>query len=343
MWELICHHEYCWGRIAADRSPWHSDGILSSVEPLQGANGLHFSTPQSQIVIPRTNTGPWNKLDALGIAMTLRLRQPGGMLLEGDHSFSLWFDSQRVLTFDVPGLAWQVDMSNVPLRAWIQLRVVHNGFNAMNFSYSYNDPTGPGSGEGVTGGSPVFIPPVGAVGPKGIMIGNRIGHPNQHLNGDIASLKVWRRDPQEMPNGFLGRPIDRETAACWTEFLRKLNEALRADPNCAEWLGGVIRQLLEQFTRALANKDPAKIAEFDLMCRQYRELWFAGKVGSPQMQALLVKFRDWLKAEGLLSFDDPNLRPIVENPCVRRLTALLPTLDCDPEVQALIRALIEGK
>jgi hypothetical protein len=342
MWELICHHEYCWGRIAADRSPWHSDGILSSVEPLSGEVGLHFSSPQSQITIPRTYTGPWNKLDALVIAMTVRLRQPGGMLLEGDHSFSLWFDSQRLLTFDTPGRKWELDMSSVPLRAWIQLNVAHNGFNAVNFSYQYKDPSGPGGGEGATGGSPIYTEPVGAVGPKGVMIGNRIGHPDQHLNGDIASLKVWRRNPQQMPNDFLGRPIDREKAKCWTEFLRKVNEFLRADPKCAEWFMGTILRLQEQFMRALAGKDPAKIAEFDRMCRQYRELWLAGQVGSPRMRTLMVQFRDWLKAEGLLSFDDPNLRPIAENPCVRRLTALLPTLDCDPEIQALIRAMLEA-
>jgi hypothetical protein len=134
VWELICHHEYSWGRIAADRSPWHSDGIPSSVDPLQGEIGLHFSSPQSQIAIPRTNTGPWDQLDALGIAIAMRVNQRGGMLIEGDHSFSLWFNNQRVLTFDVPGRAFQVDLSNVPLRAWIQLTVVHNGFNSVNFS-----------------------------------------------------------------------------------------------------------------------------------------------------------------------------------------------------------------
>ena len=88
--------------------------------------------------------------------------------------------------------------------------------------------------------------------------------------------------------------------------------------------------------------DAAKIDEFLMMCRQYRELWLGGQVGSPQMRALLVKMRDWLKAEGLASFDDPNLRAIAEDPCVRQLTAPLPTLDCDPEVQALIRAVLEG-
>jgi hypothetical protein len=183
---------------------------------------------------------------------------------------------------------------------------------------------------------------VGPVGPKGILIGNRIGHPDQHLNGDIKSLKVWRRDPREVPHDFLGRPIDRGTAACWTEFLRKVNDALRANPTCAEWLFGVITRLQGPFIQALAQKDPAKIAEFDQMCRQYRELWLGGQVGSAQMRALLVQLRDWLKAEGLLSFDDPNLRPIAEDPCVRKLTALLPTLDCDPAVQALIRAVLES-
>src|SRR4029078_4357079 len=53
MWELICHHQYCWGTIAADRSPWHSDGFVTDVAPLAGEPGLRFSTPQSRIVISR--------------------------------------------------------------------------------------------------------------------------------------------------------------------------------------------------------------------------------------------------------------------------------------------------
>jgi hypothetical protein len=76
------------------------------------------------------------------------------------------------------------------------------------------------------------------------------------------------------------------------------------------------------------------------MGREYAELWRAGKIGSPEMSALAQEMRDWLKAEGLLSLDDPNLLEELKNPCFKTLIELLPTLDCDPQFQSLIRAIL---
>jgi hypothetical protein len=83
-----------------------------------------------------------------------------------------------------------------------------------------------------------------------------------------------------------------------------------------------------------------KIAEFKQMCREYRELWRAGKVGSPEMKALLVRLRDWLKTEGLFSLDDPVLVSTFEHPWIERVTAQLPELDYDLEFQGLIGAIL---
>jgi hypothetical protein len=76
------------------------------------------------------------------------------------------------------------------------------------------------------------------------------------------------------------------------------------------------------------------------MGREYAELWRAGKIGSPEMIALAKKMRDWLKTEGLLSLDDPDLLAELNNPCLKNLIKLLPSLDCDPDFQALIRAIL---
>ena len=76
------------------------------------------------------------------------------------------------------------------------------------------------------------------------------------------------------------------------------------------------------------------------MGREYAELWRAGKIGSPEMLALAQKMRDWLQNEGLLSLDDPDLLGELENPCFKTLIELLPSLDCDPQFQSLIRAIM---
>jgi hypothetical protein len=42
----------------------------------------------------------------------------------------------------------------------------------------------------------------------------------------------------------------------------------------------------------------------------------------------------------LLSLDDPDLLAELNNPCLKNLIKLLPSLDCDPDFQALIRAIL---
>ena len=85
---------------------------------------------------------------------------------------------------------------------------------------------------------------------------------------------------------------------------------------------------------------PEKAAEFQEMGRQYAELWRAGKIGSPEMSALAQKMRDWLKAEGLSAARRPRYLEELNNPCFKALIELLPTLDCDPQFQSLIRAIL---
>jgi hypothetical protein len=172
---------------------------------------------------------------------------------------------------------------------------------------------------------------VPGVGIKGILVGNRIGAPNEHLTGDIALVKVWRHDPKSMQKEFLARPLDPARAKCWAEFIRKFNEAMRAHPECVEWFNATLRQFEDGFFDALAQVDQDTIDEFHKMCVEYSELWRAGKMGSPEMLEFITQFRDWLKAEGLFSLDDPDLQGTFDNPCMKNLAEALPDLDCDPD------------
>jgi hypothetical protein len=337
VWQLICHHEYCWGTITADHSPWHSDGIPSGVAPLLGEVGLRFSSLQSGVAIPRKANDPWQVLGALHVEIIARLTQPGGTLIHGDQSFRLWLNNQQTLMVEGPGYA--LALGTLPVGQWARISFHHNGLNLLNLGYSYPVPatTGPGGGGG--GGAPT-AGQVPGVGPQGVLIGNRIGNPGDYLHGDIARVMVWRLDPYSMMNEFLTRPLDRALSECWAKFFAALNETLRNEPRCAEWLQSVVLQLQQDFLKSLAQKSPAKIEEFRVMCRAYRELWRAGKVGGPEMLALVAKLRDWLKAEGLFSIDDRKLMRMVDNPCLRTSTGRLPSLNCDPEVQTLIQAIL---
>jgi hypothetical protein len=341
VWELICHHEYCWGTIAADRSPWHSDGIPSSVSPLPGGNiGLHFSGPQSQIAIPRRPNDPWGYISALNLEILMRFTQVGGTVIDADQSFRIRSNSQGKLLAEFPSET--IEMGDIPLGAWLQFNFNYNGFDL--FGWGFGTYPLPGGGSGVAaGGGQLYGKPVPGVGPKGILIGNRLGAPAEHFTGDIALIKIWRDDPKSMPWGFVDRPLDPGIAKCWTDFIRKYKEVLKQHPECIEWFDATMGQLTGDFFAALlqlAQKDSDKIDEYRQMCMDYRDLWRAGKLGSPEMQALLVKLRDWLEAEGLVSLNDPKFQAIYDNPCMKNMLAQLPRLDCDPEAKAAIGAIL---
>jgi hypothetical protein len=337
MWELICHHEYCWGTIAADRSPWNSDGIPSAVSPLPGSQfGLRFSAPQSQIAIPRRPNDPWDHMRALIIEVQARFLQAGGTVIDADNSFRVRLSNQGVVVVELPGKTYE--LTQVPLGVWLHFSFYHDGFNQTGYGFDYwtlpDGTSGGAAGAGITSGQ------VPGVGTKGILIGNRIGGPNEHLTGDLALLKIWRHDPKSMQKEFPTRPFDPATAKCWAEFIRKFNEWMRAHPECVEWFNATMRQLEDGFFDALAQKSQDKIDEFHKMCLQYQELWRGGQIGSPDMRTLLVRFRDWLKTEGLMSLDDPDLNGTFDNPCFKKLVDELPGLDCDPDSKALIAAIL---
>ena len=336
MWELICHHEYCWGKIAADRSPWHSDGIASDVSPLPGGQvGLRFSSPQSQVTIPRRPNDAWGHMRALMIEIKARFAQASGTVIDADNSFRIKLNNQLVIV-ELPGRTYE--LTEVPLGVWLHFSFSHNGFN--QFGWGFDNWVLPDGSGGAAGGGGNIPGNVQGVGTNGVLIGNRIGAPSEHVTGDIALVKVWRQNPSTMGDDFLDRPFTPGVANCWAEFFRKLKEAVRKDPKCGYWLANFVRRFQTDLLGGVAQLGPEKAAEFQQMGREYAELWRAGKIGSPEMSALAQKMRDWLKAEGLLSLDDPHLLEELNNPCFKTLIELLPTLDCDPQFQSLIRAIL---
>jgi hypothetical protein len=176
VWGLICHHDYCWGTIAADRTPWHSDGIPTAVTPLPaGQVGLHFSSPQSQIAIPRRPNDPWAYIRALTIEIRAKF-QGTGTLIDADGSFRISVDSQGNVIMEILGETYS--LAEVPLGIWHHFSFTHNGLNAIGWSFdSWVFPDG-GGGAAAGGGLELGQVPRGR--PEGRLIGNRIGAPSQH-------------------------------------------------------------------------------------------------------------------------------------------------------------------
>jgi hypothetical protein len=339
MWELICHHQYCWGTIAADRSPWHSDGYTSDVAPLPGEGGLRFSTPQSRVVIPRKDADAWRVMRAVRVEIVASSLQGGGTLIDADQSFRVRFDGPHKIVVEILGQASEFALGDLPLGNWVTFVFSHDGVNGLEYYWYYDLASGLGAGTGT--GSPLNVPgQVPPVGPEGVWIGSRIGSPAGHLHGNIASVKIWRLDPQTMIKIFLKRPFTPPLLECWGNFIRKLKEASSKDPECAAWLARAVDEIHRDFAQRLSQKSPETIAKFREMCEAYQRLWSAGKVGSTEMQELVARLRDWLKSEHLFSADDPDLRPIFENPCIRILTGAVGGLECDADAQTLLKAIL---
>ena len=238
---------------------------------------------------------------------------------------------------EILGYTLNVLIDGLPLGNWVNFSFWHDGVNQLDYGYGYEFATGGGSG----GASPINVPgQVPPVGPQGVWIGNRIGSPNKHLNGNVSSVKIWRLDPDSMVPPFLGRPFTPPLLKCWGDMIGKINQAAASDPECAAWWKDLIEQQQNQLFARLGQKSPDTLAELYQMCKAYQQLWSAGKVGSAEMQALMVRLRDWLKSEGIFSADDPALRRTLQNPCMAKFVGAAGDLNCDPDAQALIKAII---
>jgi hypothetical protein len=273
---------------------------------------------------------------ALRVEIQAKFSQSAGTIIDADDSFRIKLSNQRVMV-ELPDRTYE--LADVPLGVWLHFSFSHDGFT--NFGWGFDSWVLPDGSGGAAGGGGVIPGHVQGVGAKGILIGNRIGAPSQHLSGDIALLKVWRQNPSTMSDGFLERPLTPAVANCWAEFFRKLKDAVRKDPKCGYWLAAFVKRYQTDLLSGVAQLGQEKAAEFQQMGRDYAELWRTGKIGSPEMIALAQKMRDWLKDNGLLSLDDPDLLNELANPCLKTLIELLPTLDCDPQFQALIRAIFD--
>jgi hypothetical protein len=336
MLELICYHQYIWGTIAADRSRWHSDGFSSGVTPVAGG-GLNFSTPQSRVVIPRRNGDPWGPMGALRVEIVASSQQGGGTIVDADGCFRVSFAGPQTIVVEILGYTLSVLIDGLPLGNWVNFNFWHDGVNQLDYGYGFTGPHQSGGGSASPSNVPGPVPPVG---PQGVWIGSRIGSPNNHLNGNISSVKIWRADPDAMVPPFLGRPFTPPLLKCWGDMIGKINQAAASDPECAAWWKDLIEQQQSQLIARLGQKTPDTLTALYQMCDAYQRLWSAGKVGSPEMQALMVRLHDWLKNEGIFSADDPAVQRTLQNPCMAKFTAAAGDLNCDPDAQALIKAII---
>ena len=278
---------------------------------------------------------------AVHVEITASSSQTGGTIIDADGSFRVSFEGPQRIVVEILGFTFKEDISNLPLGAQVGFQFTHDGMNQFTYGYGWQAVVGPDSLAGVGGGSAINMPgQVPPVGPKGVWFGNRITDPAKHLTGDISSIKIWRLNPRTMDINFASRPFPPPLVDCWTDFLNKVRDATAQDPECGAWLKATVENLYSGALQRLSQKSPEKLAEFWSMLAQYQELWKAGKVGSPEMQDLMMLVVDWLKGEGILSLDDPNVKSMFENPCSKKIVqAIGDAGQCDADARKLIETI----
>jgi hypothetical protein len=371
MWELICHHTYDWHGLPIDRSVYDNHGEAHGVDVLPdgaapGSGALRFKSG-SGISIPLRP--PCRPLRAVRVECVIRLTDPGlslRPLIECPDSFLLVIyesylvavhtvrpgtpdvpfpvagpgfhrtfgylgfhnDGVSTLTHGVGGQTYQV-----PLNRWVEVAFEHDGISAMRL---YADGRLVAERGNVLAG-------VRSAGEAGL----RIGDSNQYggyefIGGDLDEIKLWRHDPRSMWREFAQRPIDERAAACWHDFLLRIEELLRADPDCARLLLSGFNEIVLRMLRTIAAHGPGAVKHHKRYCDEYQRLWRAGTIDGPEMADLMQAWIAWMRSLGVIPEADAELQALLASDCFRRLWETSPGLACDARFAGMMDLFIQA-
>jgi Concanavalin A-like lectin/glucanases superfamily len=328
MWELICDQRYQWGLIAADRSGYRSDGIPTGVAA--SAYGPSIKIQRGRIAIPRKK--PWDELKGIRVEAIARFFDPYGTLISGHDSFRLYLNNAGAVCGEAGGDAIDSGASGVSIQDenWHNITFEHNGLNAVALVV-----------DGQNAAAGLATHEVPGVGPAGVFIGapTPLGD-TDWLSGEIASVRVWRIDPRSMNHGFTDRPLDPGIAKCWSDLTQGINDALKNDPDCRGFLEVQVDQFIAGIHAKLRSLPAATVEAFGALCREYRLLWQANMLDTPQMQDLVARFTRFVKQNALFSTDPQSYDQLLNSPCFQKALGHVPPLTCDPQATALIKFII---
>jgi hypothetical protein len=355
VWELICHQTYDWHGLAIDRSVYDNHGTAFGVQVLAdgaapGSGALRLVTG-SAISVP-LKPACW-KLRAVRVECTVRVTDPQPvkrMLVDCINSFQFFIFSSGLWAlhavqpdetgiyfgmfgfhgFHNDGISTVSDgpgggSYQVPLGQWVNLAFEHDGIAMMRL---YAD------GQQVAERHQVLAG-IRDAGTAGFRIGNAGSGVDEFLGGDIDEIKVWRRDPQAIWREFSRRPLDAATAACWHDFLLRIDEILGAHPDCARLLGA-LPEVIERMLRAVAAHGPDAVAQLLRFGEDYRALWRGGAIDGADMANLTQAWIAWLRSLGINPEADATLQALIRSDCFRRLWETSPALACDEAFRRMI-------
>jgi len=353
--ELICHHTYAgWDGFAVDLSDHDSHGIPEAAigfltdGATAGSGSMRAVQQQSRLRVD-TASPAWGRLGGIRVEALVRRGPPMShvqTVVSGHKSFSLFFMGGVLFaSFHCPGKSTYpmqdgdmispyehgsgIPVADVPQNQWVKVGFVHDGFDGMELFVD-------GARIARRSGLLATIPPIG---PLGVSVGNAPDQDNQYLNGDIDELKIWRRDPYHMEREFFARPTDNAVDDCWQRLFRELARALDRHPDCRVLLSAQLGDTIDRLKRAIVGKGPETRARFFRTSDKYFELWSSGRLDHPDMARLFADWCAWLRLVGISIADDAGARALLQSDCLRRVLAEIKPIDCDPQIEALIKTI----
>lgn len=339
-WELILYHTYT-----------GTPGVISDQSPGRGSHGVAVNLPDSDFfadgATPGSGAVAFEPTSSIRVAASKSWAPIRGLraevlcecttgnaansLIDGG-SFSFWVRGPHVGAkfASSPNHNVRIDTHLNPIVAnfilpqhrWMTLGFLYDGVATMEL---YLD--------GATVAR-VHAPlwPIDAV--NSVSIGN--SHPpTTALDGSVDDVKVWRVNPHRVDAEFLGRPVDAGVRQCLVEWIRAVGAALRADPQCARRVSGLLDRAVSGISRDALNHSGATRARFEDAAQQYRQLWSEGRLDD--IVPVLADLVSWLQLAGVDPLHNADVAELLHDRCLHELLAELPPLDCDPQFTGLLR------
>jgi hypothetical protein len=354
-WELILQHSYSGTPgVVYDESPKHaspgwvnglasSDFIVDGASPGSGAvrfPSTGLSAHGDIQVVPAGDV--WSPLEGLACEIVCAFDRPGGILHLGGgllidagvfkftlaavnipdtpaylaipHATYAPFPHDPSATISVPMI---VNDSPIAWNQWGVLGFYYDGISTAEIRYN---------GELIC---QALTPLAPLPAPSQIVIGPTFGL--------IDDVKVWRLNPMRMVNDFLNRPMDSATRYCVMNWLNEIQALLDANPECAQSVLGEIGRGLRSGLQQLRLGDDDTRQRFQAAVATYDQAWTAGDFDT--VAATVADLIDWLTGPDSPMFYPGIVKELLGDPCARQLSAALPPLTCDPELNSLMQTL----
>jgi hypothetical protein len=347
VWQLICHHTYAGTPgvipdLSDGGSPgFAADGLADSDFLRDGAfpnSGSIRFYGAGRVHVPKGES--WNRIG--GIMGEARLRwqasPPGVYTIVYSDSFHFyirngvlvgWFAGDPVSYAEISVHNDQVGPQPyiIPTGKWVTLGFAHNGLDRMELS---------ADGQ-IIARKVTPLNRVAAASSAGLSIGSTpAGDP---LNGEIDEVKIWRLNPKRMVEQFWDRPMDDAAVDCYRRFVEELAAALARHPDCLRQVTSTARNTVESMLNEALAKGPETNERLHKLAHEYRRMWTAGQIDSPEMAKLLADTLKWLQLSGIDPTSDARVQNLIGSSCWQMIAREVKPPDCDTQLMALYQML----